>query len=217
MSIASASLRTNDEWLAELHGARGIARQTAAHHALANYLYIVAHNYLHQRQHDPALLSTLDPQELAALAQDFVQDALFKLAQDNFALLAQFRNEGNFTSWCAKLLCNLIASELRRPFWRKRRPEATEDEWVTTRSPEQTTQIGYIREIIDRCIQELQERRRIAFEQCIVQDLPTDQVADRLATSVSGIYQLVFYARRDLRLCLDNHGIDMETMAVFRE
>lgn len=215
--ISSNARRTNNDWLSELRGMHGPAPQEAAHRDLANYLYVVAFNYLQQRQHALAILAALDPQELAALAQDFVQDALLKLAQDNGVLLNQFRGEGAFTGWCARLLCNLIARELRRPFWQRRAPGEEALGRFATRSAEQLSQIEQLGAAIKHCLEQLQERRRVAFERCIIHDIPTDEVAHELSTSANGVYQLVFHARRELRLCLESCGVGPDTLAIFRE
>lgn len=45
-------MRDNQEWVQELRGDRGGQQQEAAHCELANYLYVVAYNYLRIRQAD---------------------------------------------------------------------------------------------------------------------------------------------------------------------
>ncbi|MCB0237375.1 MAG: hypothetical protein KDH08_01795, partial [Anaerolineae bacterium] len=61
--------------------------QASAHKDLANYLYVVAYNYLRLRQADLRALADFAAEELASLAQDFVQETLEKLARRDFALL----------------------------------------------------------------------------------------------------------------------------------
>jgi len=214
---ASTSRRTNVEWLTELRGERGFGQQETAHRDLARYLYIVAYNYLRQRQHNLPPLGALDPQEHAALAQDFVQEVLLKIAQNNFALLHQFRNTGAFTSWVATILCNLIARELARPFWRQRTREEDAEQLISTRTPEQITQIEHLRMTIQGCVDHLPSRRRLAFEGCIVQNIDTAEVAQQLQTTINSVHQLVFHARRELRLCLEKQGIGPDALALFRE
>ena len=80
--------RNNQAWVEELRGDCGSERQSDAHRDLANYLYVVAYNYLRLRQADLRALADFAPDETATLAQDFVQETLEKLARNEFAVLA---------------------------------------------------------------------------------------------------------------------------------
>src|SRR5262245_55981058 len=110
-------VRSNRQWIDDLSGQQGATPQQQAHLDLANYLYIVGYNYLVRRQGDVNGLAESPGEELAALAQDCVQDILEKIAVANFALLARYHGKGSFTSWVAIILRNHIAGLLRRaPF-----------------------------------------------------------------------------------------------------
>lgn len=82
--------RSNQDWVQELCGDRGDDAQRLAHQDLARYLYVEAYNYLRLRQADLYRLADFAAEELAALAQDFVQETLEKLARDDFALLGRY-------------------------------------------------------------------------------------------------------------------------------
>ena len=75
------SMRDNQEWVQQLRGDRGGQQQAAAHRDLSSYLYVVAYNYLRLRQADLRALDAFPAEDLAALAQDFVQETLEKLAR----------------------------------------------------------------------------------------------------------------------------------------
>ena len=130
--------RNNQAWVEELRGDCGSERQSDAHRELANYLYVVAYNYLRLRQADLRALADFAPEEVAALAQDFVQETLEKLARNEFALLASFSGAGKFTSWAAQIVRNQAAMELRKSYWTRRTPlpasddseESSEQPWL---------------------------------------------------------------------------------------
>jgi len=216
---SSASSRTDSVWITELRGEAGRNRQEAVHRALANYLYVVAYTYLRhrQQQHDLPLLSSYATEDLAALAQDFVQETLLKLSENHFARLAQFTGAGNFTSWAARVLLNLVASELRHSSWHRQERELVEDERQSTLAPEVVAQLDQIDTILQHCLEQLDQRRRFAFEQCVAEDRRAKEVANLLGTTENGINQLVFRARKQLRQCMENHNIGPDTLALFTE
>jgi RNA polymerase sigma factor (sigma-70 family) len=214
---ASSTSRTAHTWVADLRGEQGWERQQAAHRDLANYLYVVAYNYLRQRQQlqNPTRLISYSTEELAAFAQDFTQDALVKVTDDNYARLAQFIGAGNFTSWAARMLTNLIASELRRAAWQKQEREPVEDQRQTTLTPEAIVQVEELNTILYQCLDQLDQRRRFAFEQCIGDDKRAKEVAPLLNTTENGVNQLVFRARQQLRHCLESHQIGADVLTLF--
>lgn len=213
----SSTPRTAFTWVAELRGEKGWEQQQAAHYDLANYLYVVAYNYLRHRQQLqlPLRLTTYAPEELAAFAQDFTQETLLKLAEKNYARLNQFSGTGNFTSWVARILKNLIASELRHAAWRKQERQSETEQRPTSLTPEAIAQVAQISTILQHCLDQLDQRRRFAFEQCIAEDKRAQEVAPLLHTTENGVNQLVFRARRQLRHCLEQHEIGPETLALF--
>jgi RNA polymerase sigma factor (sigma-70 family) len=216
---SSASSRTDPEWITELRGEAGHNRQEAAHHDLANYLYVVAYNYLRQRQQqqDLPFLSSYAPEDLAALAEDFVQETLLKLRENDYARLAQFTGTGNFSGWVARVLTNLAASELRHAAWHRQERELAEDPRQSTLTPEAIVQLDQIEAILQHCLAQLDQRRRVAFEQCVAEDRRAKEVAELLETTENGVNQLVFRARKQLRECMEKHDIGPDTLALFTE
>ena len=94
-------------WVEELRGDRGPESQLLAFEQLGNYLFRVAWNYLNRRKGDVDILTTFTSDELALMAQDFVQETLEKFVRDNFKILQQYRGEARFLSWAARVVTNL--------------------------------------------------------------------------------------------------------------
>ena len=223
--------RNNQDWLQELKGDCGVTRQADAHRDLASYLYVVAYNYLRLRQADLRALAAFPDEELAALAQDFVQETLEKLARRDFALLATYSGAGKFTSWTAQIVRNQAAQELRKSYWTRRNPlpasddsDATQEETVLTHQlddtsaqadPARRAQEGQATEALQRCLAGLSERYRLAVLNCLGEDVPADSVAQALGTTANAVYLIIQRAKRQLRQCLESAGIDRTVLAVF--
>ena len=208
MKAMRSPTRTDQQWLDELADAQHVARQQQAHRDLASYLYTIAYNYLCRRQFTLPVLAVFAADELAAMAQDFVQEVLIKLSNDDFALLKSYRGDGKFTSWCARMVCNVAAGELRRPYWTRRREEDEEFAAPTRESPVQVAEAALLRAALDRCIERLPERQRLAFQASVIEEQAATEIAERLATKEDAVYQLVYRARASLRHCLAQAGIN---------
>lgn len=223
--------RTNQAWVDELRGARGGDAQRQAHEDLARYLYVVAFNYLRLRQADLYRLADLAAEEMAALAQDFVQETLEKLARHDFALLASFGAAGNFTSWAAQIVRNQAAMELRKSYWTRRSPlpqagarEADDDQAGLASEladpadeidPARQAQQLQVRDLLQRCLARLSERYRLAVLNCLGDDVSADAVARALNTTANAVYLIIQRAKRQLRACLEQAGLDRSALAVF--
>ncbi|MEZ4709228.1 MAG: sigma-70 family RNA polymerase sigma factor [Caldilineaceae bacterium] len=200
--------RTNRQWVDELVGRLGAAKQQQAHADLANYLYIVAYNDLKKQGPDIAMLHNLADQELAAHAQDFVQDVLEKLAQDNFARIHQFRGEGNFTSWAAQIMHRQIIAELRKMCWRRQEllsaEQPIEETYIeqgpsNAYEPEEALLQTDLHEALEVCIAKLPERYRIAFVRRMIDHERAERVAIELKTTANAVNLMLFRARRQLQ------------------
>lgn len=224
------SARSNADWIRDLRGAGGHAAQRQAHEDLARYLYVVAYNYLRLRQADLAALAELAAEDLAALAQDFVQDTLEKLARDNFRLLDRYRGDGRFTSWAAQIVRNQAAMELRKSYWTRREilPEpgvgSESDEAVLTARaetpppgahPEQAAAQAHVGMVLQSCLERLPERNRLAITRCIAEEARADEVAAALQTTANAIYLLITRGKRQLKECLQRAGITSDVLSVF--
>lgn len=223
--------RNNQAWVEELRGDCGSERQSDAHRDLANYLYVVAYNYLRLRQADLRALADFAPEETAALAQDFVQETLEKLARNEFAVLASFSGAGKFTSWAAQIIRNQAAMELRKSYWTRRTPlpasddseESSEQPWqgqtLTDTSvgadPARRAQQQQVQEILQHCLAELPERNRLAIVSCIADDVRAESVAQTLNTTANAVYLLIARGKRQLNECLQRAGLSRDVLSLF--
>ena len=172
--------RTNQLWLDELSGHTTRAEQRQAHADLARHLYRVAVAYLNMHCENVSQLDALSQEEVAQLAQDFVQEELEALARNNFALLAQFNCQGRFLSWMTQLLVRTMASELR--LWAEK--EAMLEMYLDQLSPSQRT----------------------AFWERVVEQRPVDEVGALMGVSANQVHSLVECAKEQLRCRLAQEG-----------
>ncbi len=222
--------RSNQAWVRELTGQAGHQNQRQAHQDLASYLYVVAYNYLRLRQGDLAALEDLAPEDLAALAQDMVQETLERLARDGFALLMSYREDGKFTSWAAQVVRNQAAQELRKSYWVRRgrlpdgdagdeegdgRELVAELEDASAADPSQQAQQQQVRDLLHACLTRLSDRYRLVVLNCLGAGVSADRVAHALDTTANAVYLIVQRAKRQLRQCLERSGLDHTALAVF--
>ncbi len=223
--------RSNTDWVQDLRGEGGEHAQRSAHQDLVRYLYVVAYNYLRLRQADLYRLADFAAEELAALAQDFVQETMEKLARDDFALLGRYSAVGNFTSWAAQIVRNQAAMELRKSYWTRRGPlpqagdgenNGAESELAAELAdpadevdPDRQVQQQAVRDLVQRCIDRLPERYQVAVLNCLGDDVSADVVARALDTTANAVYLIIQRAKRQLRGCLEQAGLDRSALAVF--
>jgi RNA polymerase sigma factor (sigma-70 family) len=223
--------RSNTDWVRELQGECGGDAQRQAHLDLARYLYVVAFNYLRLRQSDLYRLADLAAEELAALAEDFVQETLEKLARDDFALLDRYSAAGNFTSWAAQIVRNQAAMELRKSYWTRRGPlpqaGANDDsdarpslavelaDPTPASDPARRAQQTQVHTLMQHCLGRLSERYQVAVLNCLGDDVPADVVARALETTPNAVYLIIQRAKRQLRSCLEQSGLDRSVLALF--
>lgn len=227
--------RRNQDWLEALRGERGYLEQGKAYKDLAAYLYKVVSRYLEHRQAsaNPRFLATFAAQELAALAKDFVQETLEKLARDEFALLDQFEGKAAFTSWVAVIASRQAAQELRRAHWNRRAslpqsrddsPSAGQDEvWQASftieleeKSPEKAAMQQDIRLALSGCLEHLKKNQRLALLGLIVEGVSGEELANRLnRSSRNAVFLLVRRAKKNMRKCLNKKGWDQALFEIF--
>ena len=211
--------RSNQDWLDELRGLHGQASQKQAHLDLAKFIFTVAYNYLLDRQFArsaPAIQHYV-PEDLAALAEEYTQEILIKLAADDYARLHQYNGSGSFTGWVAVITRNHIASALRRAFFKYPHDNIDEIIDLPTGGLDPTTQAA-ISEMWDGlidCIHRLIDRRRHAFVRFSIEDAPTKVIADELDCTDSAVHQLVMHARHNLRDCMMAKGFGPDTLDLF--
>lgn len=220
--------RSDEQWLADLSGQNGYYAQEQAHRDLSRYLYVVVYHYLIKRAVSDHVLVTLSKDELATMAEDFVQDTLERLARNEHALLAKYAKAGSFTSWAAQIAKRIAATEIRRPYWSRRSRSSTISPFVNDvisegngdldfraseqsgSNPEASLEQKELMQAILSCRQGLSERYQTIFDKIIVELASVEDVAELLGLSANAIYMLVFRVKRSMRKCLAQKGYGPE-------
>ena len=135
------------------------------------------------------------------VAEDLTMETLWRV----YRARQKFRPDGNFGAWARRIATNLAIDHLRR-----NRPER--------RFPAESAEVPRLDPMVQR---ETQERIRQAFRRlpvklqvaatlALVEELPYDEIAGALGTSVGAVKLRVFRAVRILRKSLSQAGIRPE-------
>jgi len=196
--------RTNDEWLADLRGAK-------QEEAIADLREILIRGLEYS-------LSTRTRGDIDTLVEDFVQEALIKIL-DN---LDTFRGESKLTTWAQKIAIRVAYTELRRKRWQDVAledllPEDSGPDFTpailtdTQYSPEEKTAQQLILETIMRVIeQNLTKRQRDAIMAVMAGGMPLEIVAEKMGTNRNALYKLIHDARKRLKRELLAEGLSVE-------
>lgn len=196
--------RTNQEWLRDLQG----ANQSEALQDLREFL-VEGLGYA---------LSDHHRENMSALIEDFVQEALLKIL-DN---LDTFRGESKLTTWAQKIAVRVAYTELRRKRWEDVSindfiPDDSGTDFtpaiLTDRdpTPEQvTTQEMMIRKIMKMIDEDLTKRQREAIYAVMFGGMPLQEAARRMDTNRNALYKMIYDARKKLRDSLLLEGLTPE-------
>jgi RNA polymerase sigma-70 factor (ECF subfamily) len=147
--------------------------------------------------------------------REVVDDLCHQAASDaSLAILrklGEFRGEARFTTWACKFAIFEISTRLRRHAWRERRIETDEYVWDTLPDPVPLAlanlQHRETLELLRRALREkLTERQRLVFQAAILDEVPIDVLADRLASTRGAIYKILHDARSKLRRAMAQAG-----------
>jgi RNA polymerase sigma-70 factor, ECF subfamily len=131
-------------------------------------------------------------------AEDLTAETLWRV----YRARHQFRPDGNFAAWARRIATNLAIDHLRR-----NRPEQsfpTEPAGV----PEHDSLLQReTRERIQQAFRRLPAKLQVAATLALVEELPYDEIASALGTSVGAVKLRVFRAVRILRKRLSHAGI----------
>jgi RNA polymerase sigma-70 factor (ECF subfamily) len=146
-------------------------------------------------------------EEVDDLCRQAASDAVLAILRK----LGEFRGEARFTTWACKFALFEISSRLRRHAWRERRIETDERVWDTLADsvPLALAQLQHTEtvEFLLRAIrEELTERQRLVFQAAVLDDVPIDVLAERLASSRGAIYKILHDARGKLRRAMVREG-----------
>ena len=203
--------RSNEAWLHDLQGEP--AQRDRAIADLRSRLQRGIYYYL---SHERSDLAGLAAEELAHMAEDFVQEAVLRVL-DN---LDSFRGDSQFTTWATKVAVRIAISELRRARYKDfsldtlvgdgdlRETATALVNSAPPDRPETATEKTEALDHISRAFSEvLTPRQRAALEAVVLEGIPLDIVADQLGTNRNALYKLIFDARRKLRARLTEQGL----------
>ena len=158
------------------------------------------------RRRRGALDGVVDSEQLAA---DAAHDALMKV----LAKLDTFRGESRFTTWVYKFALLEAATKVRRRTWRDREVALDADAWTRLpgleAGPASSAETAELLTAVRRGIQEkLTPHQRLVLVAATLEGVPIDVLAERLDSTRGAIYKTLHDARRKLRLCLAEQGLD---------
>jgi RNA polymerase sigma-70 factor, ECF subfamily len=134
-------------------------------------------------------------------AEDLTVETLWRV----YRARQQFRPDGNFGAWARRIATNLAIDHLRR-----NRPEQSfVAEPARVPQPDPRLQ-RETREGIQQAFRRLPANLQVAATLALVEDLPYDEIASALGTSVGAVKLRVFRAVRILRKRLSHAGITPE-------
>lgn len=192
-----ASRRSNDEWLAALHGA-GASQDVALHDLHQLLVRAARHQVLRMR----GLLPSWGPQRLDDLVQSAADDALTALLDK----LDTFQGRSRFTTWAYKFAILEGATQVRRQAWAGREVAFAEVSLAgATREPgpveeaEARDLASAVAVAMDTVLTSYQRRIAVAL---LVDEVPIDVLAERLGTTRGALYKTLHVARSRLRATL---------------
>jgi RNA polymerase sigma-70 factor (ECF subfamily) len=124
----------------------------------------------------------------------------------------RYEPSAKFTTWLFTIMRNLVFNEMRR---RTRKREVSMDEQQEDshrehaasprHHPDTTVAQAELEEAIDRAIQTLPEKQRLAVTLRRDLDMPYEEICEILGMSLSAVKSLLFRARNDLKERLKDH------------
>jgi len=138
----------------------------------------------------------------ASDAEDIAQQVFIRVWKS----ASRYEPTAKFTTWLFTITRNLVFNETRR---RQRKPTVSADEreedsqWTTedhdTASPDQDALNRELERAIDRAIEALPEKQRIAIILRRYEEMPYDEISKILSISIPALKSLLFRARGQLK------------------
>ena len=135
------------------------------------------------------------------VAEDLTVETLWRVYRERH----RFRPDGNFGGWARRIATNLAIDHLRRSPPEQSFPA----EPAAASQPDPLVQ-GETRDRIQQAFRRLPAKLQVAARLALIEDLPYDEIANALGTSVGAVKLRVFRAVRILRKRLSQVGVSPE-------
>ncbi|WP_052200905.1 RNA polymerase sigma factor [Terriglobus sp. TAA 43] len=199
MVVRSSSSWSNEQWLSGLRSAGSHGAE--AHEALLGLLCQGLRRALRDRP------------EAISWVEDFAQDAAVRILID----LHQFRGESQFATWALAIAMRVAFDELRRKRWKDVSLDALLDSGDAHHpSMWQRQDASFDQQRIFKALRhaietQLTVRQRTALI-AEFKEMPQTEIARHLGVTRNALYKLTHDARKNLKRCLSESGITMETV-----
>jgi RNA polymerase sigma-70 factor (ECF subfamily) len=217
-----SNMRTNGEWLYDLNTSGEM--QEAAISDLRDLLLRATLYFFNRNLGD---FEGIGRDEILHRAEDCAQEALIAVMNH----LSDFRGDSKFTTWAYKFAINIALTTSRRERWKGKSLDqlsfsnnGTLFEWALQDKssglmPDRSAIQDEIREIIREVIErELTDKQRYVLIMMVFNEVPMDEVVQRLGTNRNAIYKMLHDARRKLKSGLQARGFEVgEMLALFSE
>ena len=130
-------------------------------------------------------------------ADDVTQEVFCKAYES----LKEFRGESSLYTWLYRITVNIALNTLRRQKVREffRLDEVFEAEDTSSLAPDEAVEKKEERELIEEAMKKLPEKQKSVFVLRYYEELPYEQIAKILKTSVGGLKANYFHAVRKIQ------------------
>ncbi len=130
-------------------------------------------------------------------ADDITQEVFFKAYES----LKEFRGDSSVYTWLYRITVNIALNSLRRQKVREffRIDEMFDIEDTATESPEELIERQEERQLIEQAIARLPEKQKAVFVLRYYEELPYEEIAKILKTSVGGLKANYFHAVKKIQ------------------
>jgi RNA polymerase sigma factor (sigma-70 family) len=130
-------------------------------------------------------------------ADDITQEVFCKAYES----LKEFRGDSSLYTWLYRITVNIALNNLRRQKVREffRLDDVLEPEDTSSVAPDEAVEKQEERELIDEAIKKLPEKQKSVFVLRYYEELPYEEIAKILKTSVGGLKANYFHAVRKIQ------------------
>jgi RNA polymerase sigma-70 factor, ECF subfamily len=129
-------------------------------------------------------------------AEDLAQQVFIRVWKS----ASRYKPTAKFTTWLFRIARNLVFNEIR---WRRhaggRMEDAPEQAERSEREPDQVLLESELQEAIQQAIDQLPETQRLAIVLRRFEEMPYEEIAEVMDTTVPAVKSILFRARTELR------------------